>query len=273
MKKCDICGKEMSNRKFKTHKCEGTPDTDQTPSPDALLGKESEATEEATEVTETPEEATEGSEATEEATEEAKETTEDTAETTETEETTEASEETPKSEEEQSLEELVAGLPEELREKALEQIGKLRVQASKNEAAKAFAEFDKALKDEETGLPKFLGDLIAKHHVDLSGRKIVITYPDGKFNYSNSPKNGKTNGSRNGFPGAWGEAQLLKGDKVEKTAASPSKLAEEMNLQVEGKRNMIDVFENPTERGTKAELPKKWKVDAKKGEYFRVYIQ
>ncbi len=173
-----------------------------------------------------------------------------------------------------TLEQAVQALPEGLREKALEELRKLTEQAKKNEAAKAFVAFDNALKDVENGLPKFIGDLAKKYGADLSSRRITITYPDGKFAYTNSPKGSKNGGNgRKGFPAGGGEAELVGEDgKVVQSADSPSKLAETLSLQVEGMRDMKDVFENPHERGTKAELPKRYKVDAVRGEHFRVTI-
>jgi len=173
-----------------------------------------------------------------------------------------------------TLEQMVANLPPELREKAQAELDKLVSQSKRNEAAKAFVAFDNALKDAETGLPKFVGDLAEKHGVDLTSRRITITYPDGKFAYTNSPKGSKGNGggSRTGFPTGWGKAQVVEGDKTTEHA-SPSKAAEALGLQVEGMRNMVDVFENPHERGTKAELPKRYKVDAVRGEHFRITIK
>lgn len=105
-----------------------------------------------------------------------------------------------------TLEQMVAQLPESIRAKALEELRKLQVQALRNEAAKAWVGFDTALRG-ENGLPKFIGDLAKQHGVAelLAGRVIKITYPDGKFSYTNSPKgkgNGRyysfSNGGRNG---------------------------------------------------------------------------
>lgn len=191
-----------------------------------------------------------------------------------TEEVAEPVAEEPKAEakaEASTLEQMVANLPEGLREKAMEELTKLRVLAERNEATKAFVAFDNALKDEKEGLPKFIGDLAEKHGVNLTGRRITITYPEGKFAYTNSPKGKGGGNGRNGFPTSWGKAELVsKGGKVKETASSPSKLAESMGFQVEGMRDMKDVFENPKERGTKNDLPKRYTVDAVRGEHFRV---
>ena len=189
-------------------------------------------------------------------------------------EVTEPIAEAPKAEA-STLEQMVANLPPELREKAQAELDKLVSQSKRNEAAKAFVAFDNALRNEEAGLPKFIGDLAKAHGVDLASRRITITYPDGKFAYTNSPKGSKANGSggsRTGFPTGWGKATVVEGDKTTEHA-SPSKAAEALGLQVEGMRNMVDVFENPHERGTKAELPKRYKVDAVRGEHFRITIK
>lgn len=192
-------------------------------------------------------------------------------EVAETEEVAEVAE-APKAEEPKeasTLEQIVAQLPENIREKALEELRKIQVQETRNEAAKAWVGFDTALRDERNGLPRFVGDLAVKHGVaeQLAGRVIKITYPDGKFSYTNSPKGSKGSGNgngRNGFPTPWGKAVVKQGDKTT-TYDSPSKAAEALGLQVEGMRNMVDVFENPHERGTKAPLPKRYKVDAVRG--------
>lgn len=172
-----------------------------------------------------------------------------------------------------SLDDLLKTLPENSPIRA--EIEKLRTQAEKNVASKQWTSFNEELISEEIGLPKYLGDLAKKHGVDLTNRKIIVTFPDGKFSYTNSPK-GKGGGAgngRSGFPTSWGKAELVKEGKVIQTEKSPSKLAEALNLQVEGMRDMTDVFENPKERSTKAELEKIYSVDAKRGEYFRVTIK
>jgi len=229
----------------------------QTPSPSELLGKKGDEVEE---TQPTPGEA------------------EAEAPTTEVIPEAEAKVEEPKAEA-STLDEIVANLPEELREKALAELGKLRVQAEKNEQAKAFAGFNNALQNAETGIAKYLGDLAEAHKVSLAGRKITVIYPkadeDGNTPaISNTPKGARNsggNGSGKGFPPGWGEAQEIgKDGEVIQKATSPSKLAEAMGLQVEGMRDMKDVFENPKERGTKNDLPKRYRVEASRGEYFRV---
>lgn len=174
---------------------------------------------------------------------------------------------------EPSLEDMVQQLPEGIREKALEQLKKLTVQASRNEQAKAFSEFNKEL---DTALPKFLSELATKHSVSLSGRTIKCSFPaNEKAKSSNVPigSKGGGNGNGTGFPTQWGKATLRKKGSDDKTHDSPSKLAAALGLQVEGMRDMVDVFENPKERGTKKELPKIYEVDAVKGDHFIVTIK
>lgn len=171
-----------------------------------------------------------------------------------------------------SLEDMVAGLSPELRDAALEQIGKLRVQAEKNEANKRYAQFDARIKDTENGIDAWIKAVAKETGVDLSERKLTVSYPNGKFEYTNSAigKKGEKNG-REGFPVTWGEAtEVGKNGKVIQTQSSPSKLANKMGLQVEGMRDMQDVFQNPRQLGSKAELPKNFRVEAVRGEYFRV---
>lgn len=193
------------------------------------------------------------------------------AETPETEAEAEAKAETPEAEaeakaetekpeggepdEKDSLEAILNALPDEMRAKALEQVKKLREQAFRAEGSKKWVEFDKALKNEADGLPKFIGDLAEKHGVDLTGRRVVITYPAGKFNYSNSPKGSSSSSSnRTGFPTSWGEA-TYEGN----THKSPSALATSLGLQITGHRDMIDVFQSQG-----------YEVEAEKGKFFRV---
>lgn len=192
----------------------------------------------------------------------------------------EAKEEAPEPKEAPSLEDIVNNLPEEMRAKALEQLGKLKAQADRNEQAKQFASFNNALLDSETGVAKWLEDLAETHKVSLAGRKITIIYPKADEGaqipaVSNVPKGkrGNGNGNREGFPTGWGEAELVKEGKVIQTEKSPSALAKSMGLQITGMRTMVDVFENPHEAGTKAELEKTYSVDAVKGEHFRVTVK
>jgi len=192
----------------------------------------------------------------------------------------EAKEETPEPKEAPSLEDIVNNLPEEMRAKAIEQLGKLKAQADRNEQAKQFASFNNALLDSETGVAKWLEDLANAHGVNLAGRKITVVYPKADEEAKtptvyNIPKgkNGTGNGNREGFPTGWGDTELVKEGKVIQTEKSPSALAKSMGLQITGKRTMVDVFENPHEAGTKAELRKVYTVDAVKGEHFRVTVK
>ncbi len=187
-------------------------------------------------------------------------------------ETPETPEAAPEAKPATSLEDMVSALSPELREAALEQIGKLRAQAEKNEANKRYAQFDTRMKDAEAGIDAFIKGIAKETGVDLSGRKLTVSYPNGKVEYTNSAigKKGEATG-REGFPTSWGEAEEIgKNGKVIQKQSSPSKLANKMGLQVEGMRDMQDVFQNPRQLGSKAELPKNFKVEAVRGEYFRV---
>lgn len=192
----------------------------------------------------------------------------------------EAKEETPELKEAPSLEDIVNNLPEEIRVKAIEQLGKLKAQADRNEQAKQFASFNNALLDSETGVAKWLEALAETHKVSLAGRKITVVYPKADEGaqipaVSNVPKGKKGTGGngREGFPTAWGKTELIQEGKVIQTEKSPSALAKSIGLQITGMRTMVDVFENPHEVGTKAELRKVYTVDAVKGDHFRVIVK
>ena len=171
----------------------------------------------------------------------------------------------------QSILAQVASLPDDLRAKAEAMLEKLKVDAARSNAAKQFATFNTEL---ETELPKWLEDLAKKHNVSLAGRKITVAYPtDGKApKPSHTPIGAKGAGNgHEGFPTTWGKATLVKEGK-EIGYDSPSALATSLGLQIQGCRNMEDVFANPRKEGTKTELPKIYKVDAVRGDHFRVTI-
>ena len=158
------------------------------------------------------------------------------------------------------------GISESTREKLLAEAEKIISAEAHSAQAKAMVEFNKEL---EATLPKWLEELRVKHGVKLDGRVIKVRFPrEGEEDGSLAPKltssakgNGGGGGSRESFPQRWGKAKLIKDGKTVEHD-SPRKLADSLNLQVEGKRNMIDVFENPTEAKTKKELPKIYSVDA-----------
>lgn len=164
------------------------------------------------------------------------------------------------------------GITEEQRKKLLGDAEKLATAEARDKNAKAMVDFNKEL---ETELPKWLEALREKHGVDLKGRRITVLFPkDGEDLSPKLTSSLKGNGggrTGNGFPSKWGEAELVKDGKTTKHE-SPSKLAESLNLQIQGARNMVDVFETPRKSGTKEELPKIYDVDAVKGDHFRVTV-
>ncbi len=169
-----------------------------------------------------------------------------------------------------SINNIATAIPDpEMQQKAIDTILKLFQGEKEAKEAKKFVAFDNELKEK---LPALFDELSKKHGVDLSNRKITITFPEGKPSYVNSPKDAKSSngngggGNREGFPSGWGKATGPDGTEHK----SPSELAKSLGLQVTGHRDMIDVFESPTKTdGTKLEKGL-YKVDAKKGEYFRV---
>jgi len=159
----------------------------------------------------------------------------------------------------------------ELKAKAIEQIQKLKQQAEKNEANKAFAAFDKEMKEFLGGSEDskgYLAQLAEKHGVDLSNRRIVITFPEGKFDYSNGVKGkGGGNGSRTGFPNSW-KTELVKpnGNTMEfKSAASAADHLGDIEKPYTGRPTMAVVL---------AESPQVEKVETLTEErIYRVHLK
>ncbi len=164
-------------------------------------------------------------------------------------------------------------MTQDVMDKALKQVAKLEQDASRNEAVKKFSAFNELVNKE---LPTWLAEKAKASGVELTGRYIKVTFPKGgEPKVVHAPigaREGNGEGSGRGFGTSWGEATLVDKDGKETKHSSPSKLASFLNLQVEGHRNMPDVFENPTESGTKKELPKTYKVEAERGKYFKVTI-
>lgn len=165
------------------------------------------------------------------------------------------------------------GLTDEQRAKLLGEAQKIESSEVKSAQAKAMVEFNKEL---EVELPKWIKTLQEKHKVNLDGRRITVYFPkegetDKAPKLTSGVKGNGGGGNREGFPSKWGEAVVIMEGK-EITHKSPSKAAESLGLQVQGHRDMVDVFENPTEAGTKKELPKIYTVDAVKGSHFRITI-
>lgn len=146
---------------------------------------------------------------------------------------------------------------------------------TKSIQAKAMVEFNKEL---DVELPKWIKGLQAKHKVEPEVRRITIYFHNEgetdkapKLTSSAKGNGGGGTGNRKGFASKWGETVVIV-DGVETTHKSPSNLMESLGLQVQGHRNMVDIFENPTKAGTKEELPKIYTVDAVKGSHFRVTV-
>lgn len=147
---------------------------------------------------------------------------------------------------------------------------KLKADSEKLRASNAAPAFNIELEKE---LPLWLEALAKKHSYSLLGRKITVIYPknEGKElpKPSNTPVGAKAgNGGGHGFPLGYGIAafQTLEGKEV--IYQSSSALAKALNLQIEGMRDMVDVFQNPTKPHGKGEAkvadPRKFTVDADK---------
>ena len=145
----------------------------------------------------------------------------------------------------QTLEEVLAnlaGIPDpELRAKAEEQVRKLYQEANASKASKGWVKFD----DEFRPLvEKLVSELTAKLGLVPEKQRIVITFPDGKIEVSRGMKGTKTgsSGTRQGFPAQWGKATDGSNE-----ANSPSKLAETLGCQVNGKgagySDMVEAFD------------------------------
>lgn len=138
---------------------------------------------------------------------------------------------------------MVADIPDEaLREKAQTELTKLYNQDSATKMAKGWVKFDE---DFKPAVEKLITELVEKHGLKPEKQRITITFPDGKASYSRGLKGKGSNGgtsNREGFPAQWGKAMV--GDKE---FGSPSKMAEALGCQVNGKgagySDMVDVFE------------------------------
>ena len=145
---------------------------------------------------------------------------------------------------------LVAKLSPELRAKAEEQLKKLLQTQERTEANKHWTGFDKAMQDAECGVGKFVEALANEHRVDLTGRRIVITFPDGKFHYTHGVKGtaSESKGNGSGFT-SHGKVEL---DGI--SYMSLHDLAGKMGWQYEGRRTAFQAVEEPQELGTKKPL-------------------
>lgn len=149
-----------------------------------------------------------------------------------------------------TIDEMVAQMPESIRDQAREQLEKLQGQAQKNEAAKLWVDFDKAMRD---GLPKFLEELAVSHKVELAGRVFKIEYPDGKFAYSNAAKGTRSgngsggSGGRTGFS-SHGKVLAIMPDSREESFDSLNAFAKAKGYKYEGRATATIAIEDPWEK-------------------------
>jgi len=146
----------------------------------------------------------------------------------------------------EGLQAIIDGLDENhpAREKVIAELEKLKAEQRKSEEARVRLAFDEDLK---SGIARLLeGDdgLLAKHRVDLSTRKVIITFPpdNGSFAYSDvdlkASATRKRNGNGKAFKSSWGKAIYQNGeDKTEYD--SPSKLATALGLRVTGHSDRV----------------------------------
>ena len=182
----------------------------------------------------------------------------------------------------EGLQAIIDGLDENhpARGKVIEELKRLQVEQRKSEQAKLRVAFDEDLKKALTSI--LVGDngLLANHQVDLSTRKVIITFPpdNGSFAYSDVDlKSGATkrrNGSGEGaFKSSWGKAIYQDGE-TSTEHDSPSKLATALGLRVTGHSDMVQVFTKPISAVTGTEIPDlKLSVDAERGVKFIVTKQ
>ena len=166
-------------------------------------------------------------------------------------------------------------LSPELRAQAEKAIEKIRADAERNINTKRFGAFNTELEKE---LPVFMSSLAEKYVVSLAGRKISIAYPTdgGSPKATHTPIGAKSgnggNGGGNGFPTGWGKAKLVGKEGKVTEYKSPGELANSLHLQIQGMRDMLDVFKNPRRAVTKEQLPKVYEVDAVRGDHFIVKV-
>ena len=183
----------------------------------------------------------------------------------------------------EGLQAIIDGLDENhpAREKVVEELKRLQAEQRKSEQAKLRVAFDEDLKKALTNILTGDNGLLAKHQVDLSTRKLVITFPpdgNGLFAYSDVDlKSGATrrrNGNGEGaFKSSWGKATYQNGE-VKTEYDSPSKLASALGLRVTGHSDMVHVFTRPISAVTGTEITEtRYSVDAERGVKFVVTKQ
>jgi len=123
-------------------------------------------------------------------------------------------------------------------------------------------------------LAENLPALIEKHGIDLSRRKVIITFPDGEspFDYTDvnlTASGSKSKGNDNGFKSQWGKSTLVKGEETTEHE-SPSALAKALGLRITGHKDMPQVFTKPISAETGEASDIKYTVDAERGVRFIV---
>ena len=179
----------------------------------------------------------------------------------------------------EGLQALIDGLDEQhpARGRVLEELEKLKAEQRKSEEARVRASFDEDLKQALTEILTGDGGLLAKHQLDLSTRKLVITFPsegNGAFAYSDVDLKGSASRKKsgNGFKSSWGKA-VYQDEESTTEYDSPSKLATALGLKVSGHSDMTEVFTKPISSDTGEKMDTGYGVDAERGVRFIVTKQ
>lgn len=164
-----------------------------------------------------------------------------------------------------------------------DQLVKLEAEEKTSENSKKRIGFDTDLRAGLMALLAGEDGLIVKHGVDLSNRRIIISFPNDStpaepFAYTNEDINKKT--KRNGGGGGGFKGNWLEGDKKVQYHEngtcvslhnSPSELAKKLGLRITGHRDMLQVFTKPISAVTNTEITEtKYSVNAVRGDHFTV---
>lgn len=179
--------------------------------------------------------------------------------------------------EKDTFEALIAQLPDSpLKTKLLAVSKKQQEEISRLEAEKATLEKSKtqskawdSFKEYFTKdlYPNVIQPKLKELGLDTTNKKLVITFPEGKVTDRAESGTGKARE----MPALWGDGvSIAEGGGKITHYGSPKKMAESLNLQVEGRKDMLEVFSNPIqhytpeeakkEGFTKIALPKVYKV-------------
>lgn len=158
------------------------------------------------------------------------------------------------------FEQLLEKLSPELKLKAQEQLRKLVETQNRAESAKQWVAFDKEM--QET-LGEFIDGIAKKHEVDLTGRRIVITYPDGKFSYTHGSKGTAGNGGGRTGGGGFTSHGKVQGEYGEHNSLHA--LAVNQGWQYEGRRTAWEAIEKPQVLDTKVSLGFTNSIENKEG--------